>query len=138
MGTEIYLQDVKSITARLRNNVAVDVTFTMTVTYAPMKEEVLTEGQLALNKDMQFLVQAGGSATATYTAAVGGTYILTSFTEGTRVYIRNELGELSELVLSNMSSYTFQLEADETIEFVILSADGQELVVQLTLTAPRP
>jgi hypothetical protein len=138
MGTEIYLQDVKSITARLRNNVAVDVTFTMTVTYAPIKEEVLTEGQLALNKDMQFLVQAGGSATATYTAAVGGTYILTSFTEGTRVYIRNELGELSELVLSNMSSYTFQLEADETIEFVIFSADGQELVVQLTLTAPRP
>lgn len=138
MGTEIYLQDVKSITARLRNNVAVDVTFTMTVTYAPIKEEALTEGKLSLNKDMEFLVPTGGNATATYTAAVGGTYILTSFTSGARIYIRDELGGLSELVLSDMNSYTFQLEADETIEFVILSADGQELVVQLTLTAPRP
>ena len=85
-----------------------------------------------------FLAQAGSSATATYTAAVGGTYILTSFTQGARIYIRDELGVLSELVLSDMNSYTFQLEANETIEFVIFSADGQELVVQLTLTAPRP
>ena len=138
MGTEIYLQDVKSITARLRNNVALDVTFTLTVTYAPIKEEALTEGELALNKDMQFLVEAGGSATATFTASVGGTYILTNFTAGARIYIRDEMGQLSELVISDMNSYTFRLEADQTVEFVIFSDDGQELLVQLTLTAPRP
>jgi hypothetical protein len=137
-GTEIYLQDVNSITARLQNNVAVDVTFTMTVTYAPAQQEIVTEGELALNKDMQFLVEAGGSATATYTASVGGTYILTNFTAGARIYIRDAMGQLSELVISDMNNYTFQLEANETVEFVILSADGEELVVQLTLTAPRP
>jgi hypothetical protein len=138
IGTEIFLQDVKSITAKLQNNVAVDVVFTMTVTYVPVQQEAVTEGNLALNKDMLFLVTVGGQAKATYTAEVGGTYILTNFTSGARIYVVNELGQIGELVISDGDSYSFQLEADETVQFIILSDDGHELLVQVTLAAPRP
>lgn len=138
MGTRIYLQDVKSITAKLQNNVAVDVTFSLTVTYAPIQQEAVAEGPLALNKDMLYYVAEGGQAKASYTAEVGGTYILTNFTTGARIYLVNEFGEMSELVLFDEGIYTFRMEANETVEFIILSADGKELTVQVTLTASRP
>ena len=48
------------------------------------------------------------------------------------------MGQMGELVIANEGNYVFQLEADETIEFIILSANGEALTVQLTLSAPRP
>ena len=137
-GTEIFLQDLKTLTAKLQNNVAMDVTFSMTVTYAPVQEEAVTEGKLTLNKDMLFLVEAESQAKATYTAEVGGTYILTNFTNGAIIYVVDSMGQMGELVIANEGNYVFQLEADETIEFIILSANGEALTVQLTLSAPRP
>lgn len=136
-GSEIFLQDVMSITAKLQNNVAVDVTFSLTVTYAPIQQEAVTEGKLTLNKDMLFLVEAESQAKATYTAEVGGTYILTNFTQGALIYVVDGMGQMNELVIANGGEYVFQLEAYETVTFIILSADGQELTVQLTLTTPR-
>ena len=133
----IFLQDVRSITAKLQNNVAVDVTFSLTVTYAPIQQEAVTEGKLTLNKDMLFLVEAESQAKATYTAEVGGTYILTNFTQGALIYVVDSMGQMNELVIANGGEYVFQLEAYETVTFIILSADGQELTVQLTLTTPR-
>ena len=141
MGTELFLQDVKSITAKLQNNVAVDVKFSLLVTYASVQEEAVTEGVLPLNKDKTFLVEAESQAKASYTAEAGGTYILTCYTKGARIYRVNELGEMGELVLAvsneDYVSYQFQLEADEKVEFIILTADGKQMTVKLLLTAPR-
>ena len=137
-GTEIFLQDVQSITAKLQNNVAMDVTFSMTVTYAPVDTDAVTDGKLILNNESNFLVVAGGQATASFTANIGGTYILNCYTNGARIYVRNALGEISELVITDNGQYVFRLEADETVEFIIMAADGKELTVQLALTTPSP
>ena len=142
MGTEIYLQDIKYITAKLRNNVPVDVTFSLAVTYASVNEDAVTEGVLPLNKDKNFLVEANSQAKASYTAEAGGTYILTCYTKGARIYKVNEMGEIGELVIAvsneDYVKYVFQMEADETVEFIILTADGRQMTVKLSMTTPRP
>ena len=133
-GTELYLQDVKQICAKMQNNEPMDVTFSMTVTYAPTKTEAVTDGNLTVNKDALFLVEKEGQARATFTAEVGGSYTLRSYTKGARIYVENELGERGELVLSDDGSYNFEVEADETVVFIILGENGEELTVQLILT----
>ena len=54
-GTEITLREVQSLTARLQNNVNKDVTFTLEVTYAPVKEEYPTFGELMPDAGMLML-----------------------------------------------------------------------------------
>ncbi len=134
-GTEISLRDVQSLTARLQNNVNKDVKFTLEVTYAPVKEDYPTTGELTPDEGMLMLQVLGNgqTATATFTASVGGTYTLKCDTMGAVVMIRDAEGNLTSSVLVGQGMYTFQVDAGQTVEFVIDSTNGDPLVVSLSL-----
>lgn len=135
-GTEIVLREVTSFTAKLQNNVAEEVKFTLTVTYAPQGSmgEIPTEGVLELNNTVSFMIPAGGQALASYQAGVGGTYTLQCGTADVVICIMNEAGGEGDRVLSGEGTYEFQLEADETITFIIKTTNTQSGVVSLMLT----
>lgn len=139
-GTEITLREVQSLTARLQNNVNKDVTFTLEVTYAPVKEEYPTVGELMPDAGMLMLQVMGDGqmATATFTAEIGGTYTLKCDTADAVIMIRDAEGNLTSSVLIGQGVYTFQLDAGQTVEFVINSANGGPVVVSLSLTSGSP
>lgn len=139
-GTEITLRDVQSLTARLQNNVNKDVKFTLEVTYAPTKEEYPTYGELTPDAGMLMLQVLGNgqTATATFTAEVGGTYTLKCDTMDAVISIVDAEGNLTDSVLIGQGVYTFQVDAGQTVEFVINSANGAPLVVSLTLASGSP
>ena len=133
MGTELYLQDVKTITAKLQNNENKDVNFTLTVVYSPEKVDAPTEADIILNADMKYQVVAGGQALAHFKADMGGTYTLTCATAEAVIYVENELGQQGDVVINGDGTYTFQLNAGEEITFIIKAADGKAITAQISL-----
>ena len=129
-GTEVELMH-NTITVMAMNNQPTEVEFQLTVTNAKIPdkevegeaEAVLYQGQIA----KLAIKEPNGKATGTFTAEVGGKYTFQCMTAGVNVYILNEDGSES-LLFSNEGAYTFQVNAGESVIFVVRAASASEVM----------
>ena len=134
-GSEVSLMN-NSITILVKSNAEVTVNFQIEILNPVVEEQFPTVIELiATGVGVYTTVPGNGQyATATFTAMEGGTYTLNCYTENAQIYIVSANGS-EKLEFSGVGSYTFNLNAGQTIEFRIRTTDDQKGNVMLSLSA---
>lgn len=100
------------------------------------KNAILMANQAA----MLAIANPGDVATATFTAEVGGTYTFYCYTQGVKVYQQYTNGTQG-LLFSNETgpdgSYTFQINAGETIVFVVSAINADDVMSVMVMVGPK-
>lgn len=140
-GTEIELMH-STLTIVLMSQTAMDVIFTVEVTNPDSGEiQGVKDATLVSNQNaMLALANAGDVATATFTADVGGTYTFYCYTMGVHVYKQDANGNQT-LLFSNENtmdgSYTFQVDAGETVVFAIKAINTADTMSVIVMVGPK-
>ena len=123
-----------SITVLAKGSTDVEAVITVTIAYdSNAGVEGQTEAALYLNQVALLAANKEGSNTgakADFVAEYGGTYTLTCQTEGALIYVVSSTGT-NTLVITGAGSYTFSLDAGETIEFFVNTENGEAMTVAL-------
>lgn len=135
-GATIALLNTE-VTVLVKSNGGTNVKITVTILDdANLRDSVegSSNAELVLHQTTLVAVNRDGvGAYAYYTAEVGGTYTLTSYSDLARIYIEHADGSQTQ-VLVGSSSYSFSLNVGETIKFFVQTADESMASVELELT----
>ena len=135
-GATIALLDAE-VRVMVKSNGPADVKITVTVLDDANDRDHVegsSNAELVLHQSVMVAVNRDGvGAYAYFTAEVGGTYTLTSFSELAVIYIEYADGSRTQ-VLVGESTYTFALGVGENIKFFVQTSDESMASVELKLT----